>query len=101
MIQIFSENWVPLFDNSNFINISVRHTRNKLSTTLQEISNKKESTKSALIESEEIFYIVKFLNNGTSLFVGIPRGNLKESNENIGNLYNKVTLLSKEIDLIE
>lgn len=101
MIQLFSENWVPLLDNSNFPNLSVRHTKNKLITTLQEISSKKANLKSALMESEEIVYIVKFLNNGTSLFLGIPRENLKENNENIGNLYNKATLLSEEIDLNE
>lgn len=98
MIQIFSENWVPLVDNSNFTNLSVRHTKNKLITTLQEISSKKENAKSALMESEEIIYIVKFLSNGTSLFLGIPQKNLKESNENIGNLYNKVSLLSEELE---
>ncbi|MHA1966604.1 MAG: ADP-ribosylation factor-like protein [Candidatus Hodarchaeales archaeon] len=98
-IQIFSENWVPLIDNSNFTNISVRNIKNKLITTLQGLTNKKENTKSALMESEEIFYIVKFLNNGTSLLLGIPQENLIKNNENIGNLYNKITLLSEEIDL--
>jgi small GTP-binding protein len=101
MIQLFSENWVPLFDNSNFTNLSVRHAKNMLFTTLHEISNKNENVKSAMIESDEMFYIVRFLNNGTSLFLGIPSDNLRKSSENIGSLYNKVDSLLKEIGLNE
>ncbi|MFX1533204.1 MAG: ADP-ribosylation factor-like protein [Promethearchaeota archaeon] len=100
MTQFFTQDGLPLFSSSSFTHGTVRQARETLDNLLHRmINNKKDTTNSALLESEDYVSFVRFFDNGSILFLCFSRMSMIENNENIPSLYEKVSLLSRKLHL--
>ncbi|MHA2333518.1 MAG: ADP-ribosylation factor-like protein [Candidatus Hodarchaeales archaeon] len=97
-IQLFYANGVPVIDIPDFKHVSLSQIRNVLDQALELIANNKEGVSSVFIESEKNVYIVRFLDNGTTLFLQFPQFEVYMSHESIPSIHNKAILLAKKIE---
>lgn len=104
MAQIFTREGAPLtrVENiSKFDHISLSEVKEFLDAVSKKLANKEdqEST-SVLLESNNRVIIIRFIEGGLALFFGFPKDRLREKNEPIPSLYNKVLAFSSQLKSI-
>ncbi|MHA1971785.1 MAG: ADP-ribosylation factor-like protein [Candidatus Hodarchaeales archaeon] len=104
MAQIFTREGAPLtkIENiSNFNHVSLAEIKEVFDAIVNRLSNTddQEST-SVLIESSRKVFIVRFLDNGLAIFFGFGKEKLRERNEPVPSLYNKVLAFCSQLQSI-
>ncbi|MFX0016590.1 MAG: ADP-ribosylation factor-like protein [Promethearchaeota archaeon] len=101
MAQIFTKEGAPLTkvqDVSRFDHISLLEVKSFFDAVFQRLSNQRnQNTTSVLLESDRQVFIIRFIEGGLALFFGFPKDRLKEKNEQIPTLYNKVLAFSSQL----
>ncbi|UCE14128.1 MAG: 50S ribosome-binding GTPase [Candidatus Heimdallarchaeota archaeon] len=104
MAQIFTREGAPLtkMDNiSKFDHISLSEVRSFFDAVTQRLANTEtQKSTSVLLESDHRVFIIRFMESGLALFFGFPKERLKERNEPIPSLYNKVFAFSSQLKSI-
>ncbi|MFW9779416.1 MAG: ADP-ribosylation factor-like protein [Candidatus Heimdallarchaeota archaeon] len=104
MAQIFTKEGAPLtrVENvSRFDHISLSEVKQFFDAVAQRLSNSEtQSSNSILLEADRHVFVIRFLENSLALFFGFPKERLKEKNEPIASLYNKVLAFSSQLKSI-
>lgn len=104
MAQIFTKEGAPLTRVENvslFEHISLSEVKQFFDAVAQRLSNSEtQHSNSILLESDKRVFIIRFLENSLALFFGFPKDRLKEKNEPIASLYNKVLAFSSQLKSI-
>ncbi|MFX0126133.1 MAG: ADP-ribosylation factor-like protein [Candidatus Hodarchaeota archaeon] len=98
LIQIFTEDGVPLISTSNSAQVSTNEIRKLFDTALQQIYNKEETTTSVVLETENDINFVRFLNNKNVLFLSFSRTSIMTKNLSLPILYNNVASLTEKLN---
>ncbi|MHA2297314.1 MAG: ADP-ribosylation factor-like protein [Candidatus Hodarchaeales archaeon] len=101
MVQLFTENGIPLVDTPSFKNVPFRQTKEIFDTTLLCIANRREYTTSTFIETKENIYVVRFLKNGSVLFLRFSQKGILLDNESVPSIYNKVLTLVDKLNSLD
>ncbi len=104
MAQIFTREGAPLTKVENvskFDHISLTEVKEFFDAVIRRLAESEDqNSTSVLIESDERVFIIKFLDNGLALLFGFPKNKLREKNEPIPSLYNKVLAFSSQLTSI-
>ena len=104
MAQIFTKEGAPLTKVENisvFDHVSLAEVREFFNAAINRLANSEdEYSTSILMESHRRVFIIKFIENGLALFFGFPKDRLREKNEPIPSLYNKVLAFSSQLQSI-
>ncbi len=104
MAQIFTKEGAPLTKVENvskFDHISLTEVKEFFDAVVRRLSaSENQVSTSTLIESDQRVFIIRFLDNGLALFFGFPMERLKERNEPVASLYNKVLAFSSQLTSI-
>jgi len=104
MAQIFTREGAPLtkVENvSNFEHISLTEVKEFFDAVVKRLAaSENQTSTSMLLESDENVFIIRFLDNGLALFFGFPKKRLRERNEPVPSLYNKVLAFSSQLTSI-
>ncbi|MFX0084742.1 MAG: ADP-ribosylation factor-like protein [Candidatus Hodarchaeota archaeon] len=104
MAQIFTKEGAPLTKVENvskFDHISLTEVKEFFDAVVRRLSaSESQISTSTLIESDQRVFIIRFLDNGLALFFGFPIERLKERNEPVASLYNKVLAFSSQLTSI-
>ena len=104
MAQIFTREGAPLtrVENiSNFDHISLTEVKEFFDAVVRRLAaSESQNSTSTLIESDQRVFIIRFLDNGLALFFGFPKDRLRERNEPVPSLYNKVLAFSSQLTSI-
>ncbi|MHA2225582.1 MAG: ADP-ribosylation factor-like protein [Candidatus Hodarchaeales archaeon] len=104
MAQIFTREGAPLtkVDNiSNFDHVSLSEVKEFFDAVVQRLSQSENETSTAILtESDERVFIIRFMEGGLALFFGFPKDRLREKNEPVASLYNKVLAFSSQLKSI-
>ncbi|WP_455142091.1 ADP-ribosylation factor-like protein [Candidatus Hodarchaeum mangrovi] len=104
MAQIYTREGAPLTKIENidrFDHISLAEIKEVFDAVMNRLSNSEyqEST-SILMESARRVFMIRILDNGLSIFFGFPKERLREHNEPVPSLYNKVLAFCSQIQSI-
>lgn len=101
MAQIFTKEGAPLTrmkDISRFDHVSLSEIKKFFDAVVQRLADsKKQNSTSVLVESDHRVFIIRFMEGGLALFFGFPKDRLREKNEQIASLYNKVLAFSSQL----
>ncbi|MFX1282056.1 MAG: ADP-ribosylation factor-like protein [Promethearchaeota archaeon] len=101
MAQIFTKEGAPLTqvkDISKFDHISLSEVKNFFDAVVERLANSEsQRSTSVLVESDRRVFIIRFMESGLALFFGFPKERLREKNEQIPSLYNKVLAFSSQL----
>ncbi|MFX0171291.1 MAG: ADP-ribosylation factor-like protein [Candidatus Hodarchaeota archaeon] len=101
MAQIFTKEGAPLtrVDNvSTFDHISPTEVKDFFDAVVKRLANSEDQISSSiLLESNRRVFIVRFIEGGLALFFGFSRDRLREKNEPVPSLYNKVLAFSSQL----
>ena len=104
MAQIFTKEGAPLTKVENisvFDHVSLAEVKEFFNAVINRLANAEdENSTSILMESNRRVFIIKFIENGLALFFGFPKDRLREKNEPIPSLYNKVLAFSSQLQSI-
>jgi GTPase SAR1 family protein len=104
MAQIFTREGAPLTKVENvskFDHISLTEVKEFFDAVVRKLTgSENQNSTSTLIESDDRVFIIRFLNNGLALFFGFPKERLREKNEPVPSLYNKVLAFSSQLTSI-
>ena len=104
MAQIFTREGAPLTKVENvlkFDHISLTEVKEFFDAVIRKLAgSENQNSTSILIESDNRVFIIKFLDNGLALLFGFPKDKLREKNEPIPSLYNKVLAFSSQLTSI-
>jgi GTPase SAR1 family protein len=104
MAQIFTREGAPLTKVENvskFDHISLKEVKEFFDAVVKRLSgSENQNSTSTLIESDQRVFIIRFLNNGLALFFGFPKDRLRDRNEPVPSLYNKVLAFSSQLTSI-
>jgi len=104
MAQIYTREGAPLTKIENidkFDHISLIEIKEVFDAVMNRLSNteNQEST-SILMESTRRVFVIRILDNGLSIFFGFPKERLRERNEPVPSLYNKVLAFCSQLQSI-
>lgn len=101
MAQIFTKEGAPLTnvkDVSKFDHISLSEVKSFFDAVVKRLAeSEKQKSTSVLIESDRRVFIIRFMDSGLALFFGFQKERLREKNEPIPSLYNKVLAFSSQL----
>jgi hypothetical protein len=101
MAQIFTKEGAPLTkvkDVSRFEHITLSEVKEFFDAVVERLADSKnQSSTSVLVESDRRVFIIRFIEGGLALFFGFPKDRLREKNEQIPSLYNKVLAFSSQL----
>ena len=81
-----------------FDHISLSEVKNFFDAVVERLAaSENEKSTSVLVESDLRVFIIRFMESGLALFFGFPKDRLKEKNEQIPSLYNKVLAFSSQL----
>ncbi|MHA2173469.1 MAG: ADP-ribosylation factor-like protein [Candidatus Hodarchaeales archaeon] len=104
MAQIFTKEGIPIIQIENiskFDHISLIEVRKVLNDVLQSIANSVDQiSTSILFESLDRVFIIKYTEIGLVLILGFRKDLLKERNESVTSLYNKVLAFCTQLESI-
>ena len=104
MAQIFTKEGAPLTKVENiskFDHVALTEVREFFDAVVKRLSNSENETATTiLLESERRVFFIRFMENGLALFFGFPKDRLREKNEPIPSLYNKVLAFSSQLTSI-
>jgi GTPase SAR1 family protein len=104
MAQIFTKEGAPLtkIENINkFDHITLYEVREFFDAVVKRLSNADYHTATCtLIESDQRVFIIRFMESGLALFFGFTKSHLRERNEPISSIYNKVLAFSSQLTSI-
>ncbi|MHA1168058.1 MAG: ADP-ribosylation factor-like protein [Candidatus Hodarchaeales archaeon] len=95
--QLFTANSVPLLENADFPHVSLKRIKINLQSIIPDSSGSKGIT-SVFIEKKDEIIIMRFLNNGTVLFLVLSQEGLVESKESVCSIYNKIIVLTNRLN---
>jgi hypothetical protein len=101
MAQIFTKEGAPLTkieDISRFDHITLYEVREFFDAVVKRLADSDtHSTTSTLLESNQRVFIIRFMESGLALFFGFSKSSLRERNEPISSIYNKVLAFSSQL----
>ena len=101
MAQIFTKEGAPLTrvqNISRFDHISLLEVQKFFDAVLERLADSEnQKSTSILVESERRVFIIRFMESGLALFFGFLKDRLRETNEQIPSLYNKVLAFSSQL----
>ncbi len=101
MAQIFTKEGAPLTkvkEISRFEHLTLSEVKEFFDAVVERLADSKnQSSTSVLIESDHRVFIIRFMESGLALFFGFLKDRLKEKNEQIPSLYNKVLAFSSQL----
>jgi GTPase SAR1 family protein len=104
MAQIFTKEGAPLtrVDNiSTFDHISLTEVKDFFDAVIKRLANSENNISSSiLLESNRRVFIIRFIEGGLALFFGFSQDRLREKNEPVPSLYNKVLAFSSQLKSI-
>ena len=104
MAQIFTIEGAPLtkIENiSKFDHISLGEVKEFFDAVISRLADSDSQTTTAtLLESNERVFIIRIMENGLALFFGFRKSKLRERNEPVASLYNKVLAFSSQLQSI-
>ncbi len=104
MAQIFTREGAPLTKVENvskFDHISLTEVKEFFDAVVRRLAaSEDQNSTSILIESDSRVFIIEFLDNGLAFLFGFPKDKLREKNEPIPSLYNKVLAFSSQLTSI-
>jgi GTPase SAR1 family protein len=104
MAQIFTKEGAPLTKVENiskFDHISLGEVKEFFDAVISRLSDSESQTTTAtLLESNQRVFIIRIMENGLALFFGFNKSKLRERNELVASLYNKVLAFSSQLQSI-
>jgi GTPase SAR1 family protein len=104
MAQIFTKEGAPLTkieDISKFDHISLGEVKEFFDAVVSRLSDSdSQSTTATLLESNHRVFIIRIMESGLALFFGFNKIQLRERNEPVASLYNKVLAFSSQLQSI-
>jgi hypothetical protein len=104
MAQIFTKEGVPLVQIENiskFDHVSLTEVRDVFNALVKRLANlEDQNSTSALLESDHRVFIIKFIDGDLAIFFGFRQDRLREKNEPVPSLYNKVLTFSSQVKSI-
>ena len=104
MAQIFTREGAPLTkieEISKFDHISLGEVREFFDAVISRLSDSESQiTNATLLESHQRVFIIRIMENGLALFFGFSKNQLRERNEPVASLYNKVLAFSSQLQSI-
>ncbi|UCG01736.1 MAG: 50S ribosome-binding GTPase [Candidatus Heimdallarchaeota archaeon] len=101
MAQIFTKEGAPLTkvkEISRFEHITLSEVKNFFDAVVERLADSEnQKSTSILVESDRRVFIIRFMESGLALFFGFPKDLLREKNEQIPSLYNKVLAFSSQL----
>jgi GTPase SAR1 family protein len=101
MAQIFTKEGAPLTkvkEISRFEHITLSEVKEFFDAVVERLSaSENQESTSVLVESDRRVFIIRFMESGLALFFGFPKDRLREKNEQIPSLYNKVLAFSSQL----
>jgi len=104
MAQIFTKEGAPLTKVekvSKFEHINLYEVREFFDAVINRLADSDiNSATSTLLESDQRVFVIRFMENGLALFFGFSKSRLRERNEPVASLYNKVLAFSSQLQSI-
>lgn len=104
MAQIFTKEGAPLtkIENvSKFDHVTLYEVREFFDAVIRRLANaENHNIACTLLESDQRVFIIRFMENGLALFFGFAKNRLRERNEPISSIYNKVLAFSSQLQSI-
>jgi len=104
MAQIFTKEGAPLTkveSISKFDHISLGEVKEFFDAVISRLSDSESQiTTATLLESNQRVFIIRIMENGLALFFGFDKNKLRERNEPVASLYNKVLAFSSQLQSI-
>ena len=104
MAQIFTKEGAPLTKVekvSKFEHINLYEVREFFDAVVKRLADSEtNSATSTLLESDQRVFVIRFMENGLALFFGFSKSRLRERNEPVASLYNRVLAFSSQLQSI-
>ena len=104
MAQIFTREGAPLTkieDISKFDHIALGEVKEFFDAVISRLSDSESQiTTATLLESNQRVFIIRIMESGLALFFGFSKSKLRERNEPVASLYNKVLAFSSQLQSI-
>ncbi|MHA2032002.1 MAG: hypothetical protein ACW99Q_21735, partial [Candidatus Kariarchaeaceae archaeon] len=104
MAQIFTKEGAPLTkidEISKFDHISLGEVKEFFDAVISRLSDSESQiTTATLLESNQRVFIIRIMENGLALFFSFSKNQLRERNEPVASLYNKVLAFSSQLQSI-
>ncbi|PWI49251.1 hypothetical protein CEE45_02605 [Candidatus Heimdallarchaeota archaeon B3_Heim] len=104
MAQIFTKEGAPLTKVekvSKFEHINLYEVREFFDAVVKRLADSETHTAtSTLLESDQRVFVIRFMENGLALFFGFSKSRLRERNEPVASLYNRVLAFSSQLQSI-